>query len=105
MGLNLSRGKPTKYYSSNRIASLMGNGLLTFIDTKTNLNDFFKKDELVFYNDVNDLVDKVNFYKNNDKIRKKIAHKGRKKYFKLFSEVKTTKYIIDTSLGKNSNLI
>ena len=26
MGLNLSRGKPTKYYSSNRIASIMGNG-------------------------------------------------------------------------------
>ena len=35
MGLNLSRGKPTKYYSSNRIASLIGNGLLTFIDKKT----------------------------------------------------------------------
>ena len=27
MGLNLSRGKPTKYYTSNRIASIMGNGL------------------------------------------------------------------------------
>ena len=105
MGLNLSRGKPTKYYSSNRIASLMGNGLLTFIDSKTKLNDFFKKDELIFYNDVNDLVDKVNFYKKNDKLRKKIAHKGRKKYFELFSEVKTTKYIIDISLGKTANLI
>ena len=34
MALNLSRGKPTKYYSSNRIASVMGNGLLTFIDKK-----------------------------------------------------------------------
>ena len=34
MGLNLSRGKPTKYYTSNRIASIMGNGLLTFIDEK-----------------------------------------------------------------------
>ena len=105
MGLNLSRGKPTKYYSSNRIASLMGNGLLTFIDSKTELNDFFKKDELIFYNDVNDLVDKVNFYKKNDKLRKKIAHNGRKKYFELFSEIKTTKYIIDTSIGKISNLI
>ncbi len=105
MGLNLSRGKPTKYYSSNRIASLMGNGLLTFIDSKTELNDFFKKDELIFYNDVNDLVDKVNFYKKNDRLRKKIAHNGRKKYFELFSEIKTTKYIIDTSIGKISNLI
>ena len=28
MGLNLSRGKPLKYYSSDRLAQLMGNGLL-----------------------------------------------------------------------------
>ena len=41
MGLNLSRGKPIKYYSSDRIAQLVGNGLLTFIDEKTKLNDFF----------------------------------------------------------------
>ena len=34
MGLNLSRGKPIKYYSSDRIAQLVGNGLLTFIDEK-----------------------------------------------------------------------
>ena len=46
MGLNLSRGLPTKYYSSNRIASLMGNGLLTFIDRKTHLDDIFKKNEI-----------------------------------------------------------
>ena len=103
MGLNLSRGKATKYYSSNRIASLMGNGLMTFIDKKTQLNDFFKNDELIFYNDINDLVDKLIFYKKNDKLRKKIAHKGRKKYFRLFDEKKTSKYIIDTSLGKKVN--
>ena len=35
MGLNLSRGKPIKYYSSDRIAQLIGNGLLTLIDEKT----------------------------------------------------------------------
>ena len=32
MGLNLSRGKPTKYYSSNRIASIMGNGVEIILD-------------------------------------------------------------------------
>ena len=37
MALNLSRGAPTKYYSSDRIAQLIGNGLLTFIDKKTKL--------------------------------------------------------------------
>ena len=28
-----------KYYSSNRIASLIGNGILTFVDANTQLND------------------------------------------------------------------
>ena len=52
MGLNLSRGKPTKYYSSNRIASIMGNGLLTFIDEKVQMSDFFNKNEIIFYNNI-----------------------------------------------------
>ena len=34
MALNLSRGPAAKYYSSDRISQLMGNGLLTFIDNK-----------------------------------------------------------------------
>ena len=99
MGLNLSRGLPTKYYSSNRIASLMGNGLLTFIDRKTQMNDFFNNNEIIFYDNIADLSDKIKFYKNNKKLRIKIARNGKKKYFKLFNELKTTKYIIDKSLG------
>ena len=104
MGLNLSRGLPTKYYTSNRIASLMGNGLLTFVDKKTQLDDMFNNNEVIMYNSVNDLTDKINFYKRNDKLRKKIASAGRKKYFKLFNELNISKYIIDKSLGKNVSL-
>jgi len=100
MGLNLSRGLATKHYSSNRIASLMGNGLLTFVDKKTQLNDMFGKNEIVIYENINDLTNKINFYKKNDHLRSKIGSAGRKKYFKLFNELKTTKYIIDKSLGK-----
>ena len=104
MGLNLSRGLPTKYYSSNRIASLMGNGLLTFIDVKTQLNDFFKKDEIVFYKNLDDLADKINYYKKNSLIRKKIAANGKKKYFKLFNEKKISNYIIKKSFGEKIDL-
>jgi glycosyltransferase involved in cell wall biosynthesis len=102
MGLNLSRGKPTKYYSSNRIASLMGNGLLTFVDKKTQLNDLFSNKEIIIYNNINDLTEKIIFYKKRDDLRKLIAAKGRNKYFKLFNEIRTTKYIIDRSFGKNT---
>ena len=104
MGLNLSRGKPTKYYSSNRIASIMGNGLLTFIDEKVQMNDFFTKDEIIFYKDISDLSDKIKFYSNNDKIRKNIAKKGKEKYFKLFNETKISKYFVDISLGNKTSL-
>ena len=100
MALNLSRGQPTKYYSSNRIASIMGNGLLTFVDKKTQLSDMFNKNEIVTYENIKDLTNKINFYKKNDHLRSKIGSAGRKKYFKLFNELKTTKYIIDKSLGK-----
>ena len=104
MGLNLSRGLPTKYYSSNRIASLMGNGLLTFVDRKTQLGDIFKKNEIIFYDSIEDLSKKIKFYKKNDNIRKKIASNGKRKYFKLFNESKITKYITDISTGKNTNI-
>ncbi len=104
MGLNLSRGLPTKHYSSNRIASLMGNGLLTFIDKKTCLDDFFNKQEIVFYSNLDDLAKKILFYNKNDKIRKKISYNGKKKYFKLFNEKRIAKYIIDISLNKKTSL-
>ena len=104
MGLNLSRGLPSKYYSSNRIASLMGNGLLTFIDSRTYLNDIFKKDELIFYNSINDLSDKIKFYKSKTKLRNKIAAKGKRKYFKLFNEKRICDYITKTITGKSFNL-
>ena len=104
MGLNLSRGKPTKYYSSNRIASIMGNGLLTFVDEKVKMNDFFNKNEIIFYSSMMDLSDKIIFYAKRDKIRKKIAKNGKNKYFKLFNESKVTKYFLDISLGKKSSL-
>ena len=104
MALNLSRGKPTKYYSSNRIASIMGNGLLTFIDTKVKMDHFFSNKEIVFYNSINDLSEKIKFYAKNDKSRIEIAKKGKKKYFQLFNEKRVAKYIIDISLGGNYNL-
>ena len=104
MALNLSRGKPTKYYSSNRIASIMGNGLLTFIDKKVKLDHFFSNKEIVFYNSINDLSEKIKFYAKNDKSRIEIAKKGKKKYFQLFNEKRIAKYIIDISLGGNYNL-
>ena len=94
MGLNLTRGKPIMYATSNRIASLIGNGLLTFIDRDTKLDDFLTNKEAVFYNNIDDLSEKLNYFKKNDTLRKLYAKKGQDKYFKYFDSAIVSKYII-----------
>ena len=98
MGLNLSRGKPIKHYSSDRIASLMGNGLLTFVNSQYKFKDFFNNNELITYSNNKDLIEKIIFFKKNKILRKKIAKNGRDKYFKLFNNIVTSKYIVNKSL-------
>ena len=99
MGINLSRGKPIKYYSSDRIAQLIGNGLLTFINEKTYLNHFFSDKEIIFYKDIDDLSYKLNRYKKDIKIGKKIAESGKKKYFQYFNSDIVSDYIVAKTLG------
>jgi glycosyltransferase involved in cell wall biosynthesis len=94
IGLNLSQGKAAKYYSSDRFAQLIGNGLLVMIDEKTKFNDFFSNDEIIVYKDINDLAEKIIKYSNDDNIRKKIAKKGRDKYFKYFNSTLVADFII-----------
>ena len=95
MGLNLSRTNSVKYYTSNRISSLIGNGLMTFIDSNTKLNHFFKNDEVIFYKNINELSEKLSYFKKNNELRKKIAKKGQKKYFDYFDSKIVAQYIID----------
>ena len=97
MGLNLSRGKPIKYYSSDRIVQLIANGLLTFIDKKTKLNEIISSKGVVYYDNINDLIKKINFYKKNPKLAVKISSIGRKEYFKKFNSNIISNYIIEKS--------
>ena len=95
MGLNLSRGRPIKYYSSDRIAQIIGNGLLTLIDEKTYLSDFFSNKEMIFYKDMNDLSEKIHKFKVEIKEGKKIARNGKLKYFKYFNSSIVSDFIIN----------
>ena len=97
IGLNLSQGKPVKYYSSDRIAQLIGNGLLLLIDQKTKFSNFFNNKEIVTYKNINDLAIKIKKYQENDKLRKKIAKRGRNKYFKYFNSNSIADFIINKS--------
>ncbi len=98
MAINLSRGKPIKYYSSDRISSLLGNGLLTFIHQDYHYQDFFSNDEIVTYKNINNLNKKLLFFKKNKKLLKKIAAKGYKKSHKIFSNKLISSYIVSKTM-------
>ncbi len=99
MALNLSQGKPSKYYSSDRIAQLVANGILTFVDKHTRLKKLFNNNEVVFYDSLKDLAKKINYYLDNKKLRNKIAKKGKQKYLKHLNSSKVASFIIKKSMN------
>jgi len=101
MAINLSRGEPIKYYSSDRLASLLGNGLLTFVNENYKYQDFFTKDEIVTFKNINDLNKKILYYKNNKRLMKKIASNGHKKAHKIFNNKIISDFIVRKTLGLN----
>ena len=94
IALNLSQGKPLKYYSSDRIAQLMGNGIATLIDKKTKFNHLFSSNSAIFYNSFDDLNSKLNILVKNDNLRNKIAFNGKVEYHRKYNSIKVADYII-----------
>ena len=102
MALNLSQGSPLKFYSSDRLVQLIGNGILTFINKKTKLNKLFTDKEVIFYKDSDELVKKILKYKNLDKQRSEIAKKGMKKYHSSMNSTQVASFMINKTLNINS---
>ncbi len=102
MGLNLSRGEPIKYYSSDRITQIIGNGLVTLIDEKTQYSDFFNKNEMIFYKNISDLSEKIMKLSKDEKLRRSIGRNGKRKYTKYFNSTLVAEFIINKTLQINN---
>ena len=100
--LNLSRGKPMKYHTSNRIASLVANGIMTFIDKKTQYQDFFSSDEMGFYKNTDDLLNQLDKLNGNINKINRISRNGKKKYFSIFDNSIVAEYIISRIFNTKS---
>jgi hypothetical protein len=101
MGLNLNSGIAMYLYSSDRLSTYMGNGLLTFIDKAYGFDSIYKNDEFISYDSDEDLIDKIIYYKSNLIEAKKIAEKGWNKSHSDFNGVNVCNYIINKTLDNN----
>ncbi|MBP5319632.1 MAG: glycosyltransferase family 1 protein [Kiritimatiellae bacterium] len=99
MSINLNREEDWPLYSSDRIAHLMGSGILTFQSAKGHFQKFFTEREIVFYDGVKDLVEKILYYHTHDEERRAIAAAGRAKYHRIFSGARTLRFMVETLMG------
>lgn len=82
-------------YASDRIAHIVGNGALALTEEGFALDRLFARDEMVFFDGLEDLVAKVKFYAVNAEERMRIARKGWQKAHRAFNERIVMAYVID----------
>tara|TARA_B100001778_G_scaffold320193_1_gene310363 strand:- start:524 stop:1522 length:999 start_codon:yes stop_codon:yes gene_type:complete len=99
MALNLNRYEGWPLYSSDRIAQLMGNGLLTFLWDKGDMRKFFTDEHVAFFKDKDDLVRKAKAFNSDDALRQSVAAAGRAHYHEHFSGQHVVSFMVETALG------
>ena len=99
MGLCVSQVNDNYLYSSDRMAHMMGNGVLVFLDRRTGFDKIFSDDEIAFYSTEDELWQKIDFYHNNPQERMRVAKNGWQKYHKMFNEKIVAEYITDLMFG------
>lgn len=97
MGLNLSRRSDIPYYSSDRIAQLSGNGLLVFIPETPGFRTLYSDDEVVYFDDTPDLVDKTAYYLAHDDERRAIAGCGRRRAHASYNGARVAQFITEAT--------
>ena len=98
MALNLSRRDDVELYSSDRIAQLTGNGILTLTAAGGGLEQLYTSDEVVYYNGFDDLVAKLSQLKQDDTERIRIARNGWIKSHTVYSAENVARFIVDLSM-------
>ena len=100
MGLSINRFENWKWYASDRITHLMGNGVLTFQYDGNQMQDFFSDRETVYFREPADLAEKIAWYNAHDDARRAAASAGRARYHRLFDARRVLKYMVEAVLGE-----
>ncbi len=95
MALNFNRRDDISLYSSDRISQLTGNGVLTFTNRIPGFEILYTEDEIVYFDSVAELIDKIRYYCQNDEQLRKIAAGGWQKAHTSFNCQRVAKYMLE----------
>ncbi|KMQ89481.1 hypothetical protein RF55_10889 [Lasius niger] len=99
IGLNISRKGNERFYSSDRMSHIVGNGLLCAQERESGFEEIFSEEEMLFFSSKEELIEKLTHYTEHPKQRQKVAKKGWEKYLSLFSGQAVADYLVRASLG------
>lgn len=98
MSINFSRYNNIPLYSSDRIIQLLAQGTLVFCPKIPDFEKLFSSEELVYFEDFEDLKKKIEFYKNNKEERIRISRNGWKKAHEKFNSTIITDFMLKNFL-------
>jgi Glycosyl transferases group 1 len=99
MGLSMSRPDDVYLYASDRMSQLLGNGLLTFVARSTGFQDLFDDSQVAFFDDLEELVEKLEFFRRDDRLRRQTAEAGWRAAHSMFASHRIAKYILEVTFA------
>lgn len=95
MALNLNRRNDVELYSSDRIAQLTGNGLVTFTTSGAGIEQLYTADEIAYYRDIPDLAQTVMALRADDNRAREIARRGWQRSHRDYSAFSVVRFMLD----------
>lgn len=99
IGLNISRRNDVTWYASDRMAHMMGNGLLTATERGSGFDQLFAEDEMAFYSNEDELAGLLERYLADDDGRREVARRGWRAYHRMFDSTRVARYLIAVTHG------
>ena len=98
IGLNLNR-RDGDLYASDRMAQLLGNGLLLATHRASGYDQVFADDEMLFYTGVDDLAAGIERVLGAGEPWREMARAGRQKAIATMSETVVARFMVDMIVG------
>lgn len=95
MGLNISRRNDIPLYSSDRLVQLLGNGLLTFCPQVPGMLNLFNGDELIYFEEYEELLEKISWFHSHPDKSRKIAESGWNRVHRSYNNKRITKFMLE----------
>lgn len=100
MGLNLNRQEGLHWYSSARMAQMVGNGLLVFTHAGGGFDTLTPPETLVYFDDRDDLLAKIRDFHGDDDKRRRWAANARRFFHEEINSTLYAQYIVEESMGQ-----